>query len=70
MVKSNIINPNIPQPQISLPEAVNALLLFMDQQLRINKEVATNLELVRHVLYEPEIVRRFASRHTCMEAIM
>ncbi len=68
MVKSNIINPQ--QNQISLPEAVNALLLFMDQQMRINKEVATNLELARHVLYEPEIVRRYASTNTCVEAIV
>ncbi len=61
-------NIQIPQKQLSLPEAVQGLLNFMNQQLAINNEVATNLELVRQVLYEPEVRRRYGK--VCMSAFM
>jgi hypothetical protein len=61
-------NIHIPEKQLSIPEAVQGLLNFMDQQMQVNKEVATNLELVRQVLYEPEIRRRYGK--VCMSAFM
>lgn len=69
MVKSNIINPNMQQPQPTIPEAVNALLGFMQQQMAINAEVRNNLALVENVLYRPVVKGWWASKHTCVEAI-
>jgi hypothetical protein len=61
-------NIQIPQGQLSIPQAVQGLLNFMDQQMQVNKEVSTNLELIRYVLYEPEVRRRHGK--VCMSAIM
>ncbi len=61
-------NIQIPQKQVSLPEAVQGLLNFMNQQMDVNHQVATNLELIRQVLYEPEVRRRHGK--VCMSAFM
>lgn len=61
-------NIQIPQKQLSISEAVQGLLNFMDQQMTVNTQVATNLELIRRVLYEPEVRRRHGK--VCMSAIL
>lgn len=67
MVKSNIVNP---QQQPTIPEAVSALLHFMQQQMVTNQDVRNNLALVENVLYRPVVTSWWASKHTCQEAIM
>lgn len=68
MVKSNIITPNMQQKQISIPEAVNALVVFMGQQMELNKAVRHDMGIIRRVV-EPVMVAREANRVTCVEAI-
>lgn len=67
MVKSNIVNP---QQQPTIPEAVSALLHFMQQQMATNQDVRNNLLWVEKSVYEPLVTARNASKHTCVEAIM
>ncbi len=71
MVKSNIINPNQSnQQQPTIPEAVSALLHFMQDRMLTNAQMRNNLALVENVLYRPVVESWWASKHTCVEAIM
>ncbi len=67
MIMNKNTNIHLPQ-QITIPEDVNALLGFMNDQMAINARTGTNLELIRYVLYEPEIRRRHGK--VCMSAFM
>lgn len=67
MVTKNI---QIPQQQISVPEAVNALLAFMNDQMRINVGVRQNMQMIEHIVIRPLVRDRNASEVTCVSAIV
>lgn len=60
----------IPQQQISVPEAVNALLAFMQDQMRINVGVRQNMQVIEQVVVRPMFRDRNASGVTCVSAIV
>ncbi len=51
MNKSNLIKPQ----EIPIPVAIDALIRFMNDQMKFNMNVKGDLRLINKVLYEPEM---------------
>ncbi len=64
MNKTNLIQPQ----QINIPEAVNALILFMNGQMQFNMNVKYDLRLINKELYQPAMRRK--DNLVCMSAIL
>ena len=61
---------HIPQQQVTVPEAVNALLGFMNDQLRINAGVRQNLKVIEYHVITPLFTRLNAGNNVCRSAFM
>jgi hypothetical protein len=66
MVKSNI---QIPQKSMSVPEAINAMLRFMNEQMVVNAGVMHNMGAVETYIINPLFKGMDAGKVTCVSAI-
>ncbi len=62
-------NIQIPQQQISVPEAVNALLAFMNDQMRINAGVNQNMRTIQYQVINPLFNKLNSGNNVCVSAI-
>lgn len=62
-------NIHIPQQQITVPEAVTALLAFMNDQMRINEGIRQNMKVIEYQVINPLFNRLNAGNNVCVSAI-
>ncbi len=60
----------IPQQQVTVPEAINALLAFMNDQLRINAGTHQNMKVIEYHVITPLFTKLNAGNNVCMSAFM
>lgn len=63
-------NIHIPQQQVTVEEAVTALLAFMNDQLRINAGIHQNMKIIEYHVITPLFTRLNAGTNVCMSAFM
>lgn len=70
MIMNKNTNIHIPQQQATVPEAVNALLGFMNDQLRINAGIHRNMKVIEYHVITPLFTRLNAGNNVCRSAFM
>jgi len=71
--KPNIINPGgvkAPPPQMTRDEVLNALVHFMNEQMKTNQTVKNNMMVFQEYIIKPKFHADYASNFTCVSAII
>ncbi|KKM70142.1 hypothetical protein LCGC14_1443750 [marine sediment metagenome] len=71
--KPNIINPGgvkAPQPQMTRDQVLNALVHFMNEQMRLNQNIKHNLGIIEEYVIKPKFHADYASNFTCVSGIL
>ena len=71
--QQKIINPGdaeAPQQQMTRDQVLNALVHFMNEQMKLNQTVKHNMMVFEEYIIKPRFHADYASKFTCVSAIM